>query len=185
MKTFELAGELRSDFGKKAAKALRKQELAPCNLYGCGVNIAFTVKVADVRKLLYTPDTQVVILTIDGKTYNCVVKEAQFHPVKETLFHIDFLAVDEKKPVIVEIPVQLNGLAEGVKAGGKLALEMRKLKVKAIYTDLPDRVIIDVTSLGLGKKIQVSDLHYDNYEIVNVKEQVVAQVKATRASKQG
>ncbi len=183
MKNFELSGELRSDFGKKAAKALRKEELVPCNLYGCGVNVAFTVKVADVRKLIYTPDTQVVNLTIDGKQYNAVVKELQFHPVKETLFHIDFLAVDEKKPVIVEIPVQLTGLAEGVKAGGKLALEMRKLKVKAIYTNLPDRVVIDVTNLGLGKKIQVADLAFEGYEIANVKEQVVAQVKATRASR--
>ncbi|MCQ2335215.1 MAG: 50S ribosomal protein L25/general stress protein Ctc [Paludibacteraceae bacterium] len=183
MKTFELTGELRSEFGKKAAKALRKQELVPCNLYGCGEQITFTVNTNDVRKLIYTPDTQVVILTIGDKTYNCVVKELQFHPVKELLLHIDFLVVDENKPVVVAIPVQLNGLAEGVKAGGKLSLEMRKLKVRAIYTNLPDRVEIDVTSLGLGKKIMVADLHYEGYEIANVKEQVVCQVVATRASK--
>lgn len=185
MKTFELAGELRQEFGKKAAKALRKEELVPCNLYGCGVNLTFTVNVNDVRKLIYTPDTQVVALTVAGKEYKAVVKELQFHPVKEQLLHIDFLAVSEDKPVVVEIPVQLNGLAEGVKAGGKLALEMRKLKVRAIYTNIPDRVVIDVTNLGLGKKIQVADLHFEGYEIANVKEQVVAQVKATRASRQG
>lgn len=185
MKTFELAGELRQDFGKKAAKALRKEELVPCNLYGCGENVTFTVNVNDVRKLIYTPDTQVVALTIAGKEYKAVVKELQFHPVKELLLHIDFLAVNEEKPVVVEIPVQLTGLAEGVKAGGKLALEMRKLKVRAIYTNIPDRVVIDVTNLGLGKKIQVSDLSFEGYEIANVKEQVVAQVKATRASRQG
>jgi len=184
MKTFELSGELRSDFGKKAAKNLRKQELVPCNLYGNGENVTFTVNVNDVRKLIYTPDTQVVALTVAGKTHMCVVKELQWHPVKEILFHIDFLEVTEEKPVTVEIPVQLQGLAEGVKAGGKLALEMRKVKVNAIYTNLPDRVVVDVTNLGLGKKIQVQDLQFENYKVVNAKELIVCQVKATRASKQ-
>ncbi len=184
MKTFELSGELRSEFGKKAAKELRKQELVPCNLYGSGENITFTVKVADVRKLIYTPDTMVVILTIAGKKHNAVIKELQFHPVKEQLLHIDFLEVTDKKPVTVDIPVQVVGHAEGVKAGGKLSLEVRKLKVCGLYTNLPDRVVVDVTSLGLGKRIQVSDLHFDNYSIANVKDMMVVQVKATRASKQ-
>lgn len=185
MKVFELAGEIRNDFGKKAAKELRKQELVPCNLYGLGLNVAFTVKVADVRKLIYTPDTQAVALTIDGKNYMAVVKELQFHPIKEQILHIDFFAVNEEKPVIVEVPVQLTGLAEGVKAGGKLQLEMRKLKVQAIYTNIPDRVVIDVTNLGLGKKIMVGDLQFDGYSIANSKGLLVARIKATRASKQG
>lgn len=184
MKTFELKGEIRSDFGKKAAKELRKQDLIPCNLYGGESNVTFAVKTNDVRKLVYTPDTQVVELEIGGKKHHAVVKELQFHPVKELIFHIDFLEVNEKKPVTVEVPVQLTGLAEGVKAGGKLSLEARKLKVSAIYTNLPDRVVIDVTNLGLGKKIQVCDLQFEDYKIMNVPDQMVAQVKATRASKQ-
>ena len=182
MKTFELKGELRSDFGKKAAKLLRKQELVPCNLYGNGENVTFTVKENDIRKMIYTPDTLIIALNINGKERKAIVKELQFHPVSERVLHIDFLEVNEKKPVIVEIPIQLEGHAEGVKAGGKLSLEKRKLKVKGIYTNFPDRLIIDVTPLGLGKKLQVADLHYDNLELVNVKEQVVVQVKATRAS---
>ena len=182
MKVFELSGELRNDFGKKAAKALRKQELVPCNLYGNGENLTFTVTVNDVRKLIYTPDTQVVKLTVAGKEHMCVVKELQFHPVKEILFHIDFLEVTEEKPVTVEIPVQLQGLAEGVKAGGKLSLEMRKLKVNGIYTQFPDRVVVDVTSLGLGKKIAVSDVHIEGLTMMNPKDACVAEVKATRQS---
>lgn len=185
MKTFELAGAARAEFGKKAAKELRKQNLIPCNLYGNGVNLTFTVAEGDVRKMIYTPDTMLILLNVDGKEYKAVVKEEQFHPISGDCLHIDFYAVAEDKPVTVEIPVQLTGLAEGVKAGGKLALEMRKLKVQAVYTAIPERVVIDVTNLGLGKKIQVADLHYDEYQIVNVKEQVVAQVKATRASRQG
>lgn len=184
MKEFNLAGSVRSEFGKKAAKALRKQELVPCNLYGVDGNVTFTVNVNDVRKMIYTPDTLVINLNIDGKECKAVIKELQFHPVTEQLFHIDFFQVTEDKPVTVAIPVQLTGHAEGVKAGGKLQLVTRKLNVKALYTNLPDRIVVDVTPLGLGKKLQVGELHYDNLEIVNVKTQIVAQVKATRQSAQ-
>lgn len=182
MKSIDVKGTLRNEYGKKAAKALRKQELVPCNLYGNGQNVTFTVSVNDVRKLIYTPDTMLVNLSIEGNEYKAVVKELQFHPVTENLLHIDFLEVTEQKPVTVEIPVALTGLAEGVKAGGKLSLDMRKLKVRGIYTAIPERIQIDVTPLGLGKKFQVSDLHIDGLEMMNVKEASIAQVKATRAS---
>jgi len=182
MKTFELTGALRADFGKKAAKAIRKQNLVPCNLYGLGENITFTVNVEDVRKLIYTPDTMAVALTIGEKKVMAVIKELQFHPISENLLHMDFLAVNEEKPVVVEIPVQLTGHAEGVKAGGKLCMDMRKLKVKGIYTQIPERVVVDVTNLGLGKKMAVSDITVENCTLMNVKDACVAQVKATRAS---
>ena len=156
MKVFELVGTPRSEYGKKAAKALRAEELIPCNLYGCGQNCTFTVSVSDARKLIFSPDTQIVALTIGEIKTNAVVKEMQFHPISGNTLHIDFLAVDENKPVIVEIPVQLNGLAEGVKAGGKLVQRMRKMKVQGIYTAFPDRINIDVTTLGLGKKVAVA-----------------------------
>lgn len=182
MKTFELAGTLRADFGKKAAKALRKQDQVPCNLYGLGENITFTVNNADIRKMIYTPDTLAIALTIGEKKCMAVVKELQFHPISGNVLHIDFLAVNEKKPVTVEIPVVLEGHAEGVKAGGKLSLEMRKLKVNGIYTNIPDRVIVDVTALGLGKKLAVSDITVEGCKLMNVKDACVAQVKATRAS---
>ena len=182
MKTFDLTGTPRAEYGKKASKALRNAEMVPCNLYGLGENITFTVAAADVRKLLYTPDTLLVNLTIDGKAKTAVVKEAQFHPIKDQVLHIDFLEVNDKKPVMVEIPVQLQGLAEGVKAGGKLSLEMRKLKVKGIYTAIPERIVVDVTTLGLGKKIAVSDINIEGLQMMNVKDACVAQVKATRAS---
>lgn len=184
MKVFELEGTKRTEYGKKAAKALRKQELVPCNIYGvAGQECTFTVKVADVRKLIYTPDTQVVDLTIDGVKHMAVVKELQFHPVKEQLLHIDFLEVTESKPVTVEIPVRLNGHAEGVKAGGKLVLGMRKMKINGLYTQLPDRIEIDVTNLGLGKKLNVSDVVLaEGLKAMNVPSLCVAEVKATRQS---
>ena len=182
MKTFELTGELRNEFGKKAAKAMRKQDLIPCNLYGLGNNITFTVHAAAVRNLIYTPDTMVVALTIGAEKHMAVVKEMRFHPISENCLHIDFLEVNETKPVTVEIPVQLDGHAAGVKAGGKLSLEMRKLKVNGIYTQIPDRIVIDITNLGLGKKIAVNDVKVEGLKMMNVKDACVAQVKATRAS---
>jgi len=184
MKTFELNGTARAEFGKKAAKGLRRQGLVPCNLYGLGLNKTFTVKDVDVQKLINTPVVYAVKLNIDGEEQMAVVKELQFHPVKDNVLHIDFLAVDEKKPVVVSIPIRLEGHAEGVKAGGKLALQMRKLNVKGIYTDIPEEMVIDINHLGLGKKMLVADLHFDKLELTNVKSAVVVQVKATRASAQ-
>lgn len=184
MKTFELVGTPRSEYGKKAAKTFRKENLVPCNLYGNGENVTFTVTVDDVRKLIYTPDTMAVALTIGEAKKMAVVKELQFHPVSEQLLHIDFLEVTEDKPVTVAIPVQLQGHAEGVKAGGKLALEMKKLKVNGIYTQIPNRVEIDVTNLGLGKKLYVGEVQLEGLKLMNPADSCVARVKATRASQQ-
>ncbi len=185
MKTFELVGTPRSEYGKKAAKTFRKENLVPCNLYGNGENVTFTVTVDDVRKLIYTPDTMAVALTIGETKKMAVVKELQFHPVSEQLLHIDFLEVTEDKPVTVAIPVQLQGHAEGVKAGGKLALEMKKLKVNGIYTQIPNRVEIDVTNLGLGKKLYVEAVTMpEGLKLMNPADSCVARVKATRASQQ-
>lgn len=185
MKIFELVGTPRSEYGKKAAKAFRQENLVPCNIYGNGENITFTVNVEDVRKLIYCPDTMAVALTIGESKKMAVVKELQFHPVTEQLFHIDFLEVTENKPVTVAIPVQLQGHAEGVKAGGKLALEMKKLKVNGIYTQIPNRVEIDVTELGLGKKLYVGAVQVaEGLKLMNPADACVARVKATRASQQ-
>jgi len=139
MKTFELTGTLRTDLGKKATKAQRKEDLIPAIIYGGEGNkdaIHFSVKDADVKKLIFTPEVFTVDLTLDGKKYKAILKDMQFHPVSDRLLHLDFLHIFEDKPIVIEIPVVLDGLAEGVKAGGKLSLDMRKLKVKALYTNI-------------------------------------------------
>lgn len=183
MKTFDLTGAARADFGKKAAKSIRAEKKVPCVLYGGENNVNFVVETSDIRKLIYTPEVYLVNLTIDGKTVKAIVKELQFHPLTEEVLHIDFLEVLDNKAVAVEIPVQLTGLAEGVKAGGKLSLEMRKLRVKGLYNDIPERIVIDVTHVGLGKKIQVADVAVGNLQLLNAKNAVVAQVKLTRAAR--
>lgn len=183
MKTFELKGTVRTDLGKKASKAERVAENVPCVLYGGKENIHFTTTVSDIRKLVYSPEVFVVDLNIDGKKTKAVMKALQFHPVSDKVLHIDFLQLTDDKPVVVELPVKLEGLAEGVKAGGKLALEMRKLKVKGFYKLIPENIVIDVTELGLGKSILVAKVSVPNLEILNAKNAVVAQVKLTRAAR--
>ncbi len=208
MKTFQLTAEPRTDLGKKAAKELRKSNLIPVVLNGGNViDLPFagtlkpgekiveignnkglittdlTVKADDVRKLIYTPDIFAIELSVNGETRNAVVKDIQFHPVKDNILHIDLLEVSDKKPVTIEVPVKLEGHAEGVKAGGKLNLSMKKIKVKAIYTEIPERVVINVDSLGLGKTLQIGDLHFDGLELVNAKNAVVCAVALTRAAR--
>lgn len=183
MKTFELQGTKRTELGKKASKALRAEEMIPCIIYGGETSVHFYVTEKAVRNLIYSPDIFAVELTLDGKKCMAVIKELQFHPVTDNLLHIDFLEVFENKPIIMEVPVELVGHAEGVKAGGKLQLEMRKLKVKAPYTHIPERLNIDVTNLGLGRTLQVGALHFEGLELANAKNAVVCSVRLTRAAR--
>jgi len=183
MKTFDLKGTVRTDLGKKATKAERTVDNVPCVLYGVAENVHFTTTVSEIRKLVYSPEVFVVNLEIGGIVTKAIMKALQFHPVTDKVLHMDFLAISEDKPVVVNLPVKLEGLAEGVKAGGKLALEMRNLKVKGLYTQIPENIVIDVTELGLGKSIQVAKVSVPNLEILNAKNAVVAQVKLTRAAR--
>ena len=190
MKSIEIKGSLRTETGKKATRELRKDNGVPCVLYGMqkdenGNQVAthFTVTVDGLRKLVYTPHIYVVDLNIDGKIVNAIMKDIQFHPVKDTILHVDFYQIDEAKPIVMEVPVQMEGLAEGVKAGGKLVLQMRKLKVRALYNVIPERLIINVAHLGLGKTVKVGELQYEGLELLNAKEAVVCAVKLTRAAR--
>lgn len=183
MKTFQLSGVGRADLGKKAAKAIRQEDAIPAVLYGGEATVHFTVTQDAVRNLIYTPEIYVVEVTVDGKTCNAIVKDLQFHPVTDRLLHIDLLQVFPEKAISFEVPVVLEGLAEGVKQGGKLSLEMRKLRVKALYTNIPEKLTINVAPLGLGKTIQVGELSFPNLELLNAKNAVVCAVKLTRAAR--
>lgn len=183
MKNLKLNGSLRAEFGKKAAKQFRKEAKVPCVLYGGEEVIHFTLNENDLRPLIITPDIHTVELNLDGKAYMSILKDAQFHPVKDNVLHIDFLQIFEDKPIIVEVPVKLNGLAEGVKDGGKLSQELRKLKVKGLYKNVPDVLNIDVTNLGLGKTMQVGLLDFANLEMVTPKQAIVCAVKLTRVAR--
>lgn len=183
MKVFELKGEIRKELGKKATKQLRKEEKVPCVLYGGEENIHFVVDLKAFDKLLYTPNTYIVKLNLGGKEVQAVLRETQFNPVNDKAIHADFYQVFEDKAVAVNIPVKVSGLAKGVQAGGKLSVSMRKLMVKGLVKDLPDTLPVDVTNLELGKSIQVHQLNYENLELLNAKNAVVAQIRLTRAAR--
>jgi large subunit ribosomal protein L25 len=183
MKTFQLEGSVRDALGKKATKAVRGEESIPCVIYGGTETVHFQVTESAVRKLIYTPEIFMVELVVAGKTYKTIMKALQFHPVTDKVLHIDFLEVSLNKPVVMEVPVKLEGLAEGVKAGGKLTQEMRKLKVKATYDKIPENLVVNVSSLGLGKTIQVGALSFEGLEILSPAMNVVTAVKLTRAAK--
>lgn len=190
MKSIAINGSLRTEIGKKATKSVRKADAVPCVLYGAqkdanGNQVAthFTVTNDELRNLVYTPHIYVVDLTIDGKTVNAIMKDIQFHPVTDKILHVDFYQIDEAKPIVMEVPVQLEGLAEGVKAGGKLALQMRKIKVKALYNVIPEKLTVNVSHLGLGKTVKVGELSFEGLELISAKEAVVCAVKLTRAAR--
>lgn len=208
MKTFQLSAEPRTDLGKKATKALRSTGKIPVVLNGGAiVELPYTgtlkagekiVEIGNgkglittdlavtkeaVRKLIYTPEIFAIELDVNGEKRMAVLKDIQFHPVKDSILHIDLLEVNDKKPVVIEVPVKLEGHAEGVKAGGKLNLSMKKLKVKAVYTNVPECLLVNVDTLGLGKSLQVGDLHFEGLELVNAKNAVVCAVQLTRAAR--
>jgi large subunit ribosomal protein L25 len=183
MKTFELKGAARPEVGKKAAKSARANDAIPCVLYGGKEVIHFQVITGEVRKLIYSPEIFVVAVDLDGKKVTAILKDIQFHPVKDNILHIDFLEIFEDKPITMDVPIKLTGLAEGVKEGGKLSQEMRKLKVKALYKHIPENLEINVESLGLGKTIQVGTLSFDKLTLLNNAVNVVAAVKLTRAAR--
>ena len=189
MKSINVKGTARTATGKKATRDLRKNGGVPCNLYGENKNengesiaMSFATTQEELRKLVYSPDIYSVNLTIDGKECKAVMKELQFHPVTDQLLHVDFYEITEEKPIVMEVPIQMTGLAEGVKAGGKLAASVRKLKVRAPYTAIPEKLIIDVTNLALGKTIKVGELSCEGLELVTSPSVVVCQVKMTRSA---
>ncbi|WP_080905260.1 50S ribosomal protein L25/general stress protein Ctc [Parabacteroides sp. Marseille-P3160] len=209
MKTFQLSGTPREDLGKKAAKAIRKESQIPAVLYGSSpvelpytgklssgdklveldhgkglIVTDFTITFDSIRKLVYSPEIFLVELDLKGnKKVKAIVKEIQFHPVSDAILHVDFLEVFDDKPIVIEVPVQLEGHSEGVKAGGKLGLEMRKLKVKALSSAVPEQLVINIDHLGLGKTVQVGELHFEGLELMNAKNAVVCGVKLTRAAR--
>ncbi len=184
MKTFELKGKIRENFGKRVVKSYRSDGLIPCIVYGGkGENLNFVVKQSDVRNLIYTPEVFIINLDLGEKKFKAILKEVQFHPVKEKILHIDFLHVFDDIPVVIDIPVRLKGLAAGVRAGGKLSLDSRRLKVRAFLADLPEELVINVEKLVLGKSIQVGDLKFEGLELLNSKNTLVCRVQQTRVSK--
>ena len=183
MKTVVIKGKKRTSLGKKESKKLRAQEIVPAVLYGGDEPIHFAVPFSELRKLVYTPSVYLIDLDIDGQVYKAIMQDVQWHVVDEQILHIDFLSVQDDKPIKIDIPVTVTGLAKGIKMGGKLNKNLRRLKVKALAKDLPDTISIDVTKLEIGQSIKVSELNVENLELLDTKTNVIVSVNITRAAK--
>ena len=189
MKEINVTGQKRTDLGKKASKTLRKEGLVPCNIYGLAEQdgkptaMAFAVPMTELRKIIYTPHIYVINLVIDGESHTAILKDIQFHPVTDAVLHVDFLEVNDQKPITIGIPVKLTGLAQGVRDGGRMNLSIRMSKFLAtIRTDVPIDLDLDVTALQIGKSIKIGQLSFEGLEIVTGKEVIVCSIKMTRAA---
>ena len=189
MKQITIEGTSRADLGKKATKAVRANGNVPCVLYGekkdengKPVAIHFEVSEKQINKLVFTPHIYLVDIKIDGEDNKGIMKEIQFHPVKDNVLHVDFFEVHAEKPIVMGVPIAAKGLADGVRAGGRLMMMIRKLQVRALYENIPEKLDVDVTKLQLGKSINAGQLSYDNLEIITPKEVIVCTVKMTRAA---
>lgn len=190
MKEISITGQKREALGKKASKAIRKQGMIPCNLYGENkqdgkpVALAFASPFSELRKVIYTPHIYVIKIDIDGTSHTAVMKEIQFHPVTDAPLHVDFYEVNDQQPITIGIPVKLIGLAQGVRDGGRMNLSIRKIAVTAPYQQIPEHLDIDVTALKIGKSIKVGDLSFEGLEFATSKDVVVCSIKMTRNAAQ-
>ncbi len=184
MQHFTLNGQIRQAANKAVIKAYRRQGLVPCNLYGLGLeNVLFTVDAKALKGLTNTPKSYIVDLVLDnGQAYTAILHELQWHPVSDECLHVDFLAVDETKPIAINVPVTISGHAAGVQRGGKFYQILREVKVCATMANLPDELPIDVSPLNLDQQFKAGDLKVENVTILTQKGAVICGVKSTRNS---
>ncbi|SEM14234.1 LSU ribosomal protein L25P [bacterium A37T11] len=184
MKSFAISGSLRENVGKRDAKELRYQGKVPAVLYGGKEQYHFSVSAADLKPLVYTPDVHFVEINLDGSKYQAIVQETQFHPLTDVLRHIDFLLLDDKKPVSVSIPIKLTGTSPGVREGGKLIQKLRNLRVKALPNDLPQYIEVSLEPLTVGKSVRVDEVKLDKVTILNNGDDTIVSVITSRALRQ-
>lgn len=180
MKTVSLSGSLRGNVGKKDAKKARKEGKVPCVLYGGKDQVHFMMEEKAFKSILFTPDTFMIELDLDGKKYNVILQDIQYHPVTDLVLHADFLEIIPDKPIKVPIPVQVNGTSKGVLKGGKLTKKFRKLLVKGLAENIPDKIDVDITKLDIGDSIKISDLKLENIEFLDPKNAMVITVRTAR-----
>ena len=184
MKTITIEGQLRTDSGKKSTRQLRSQELVPGVIYGGEKEVNFSAPVKAFKNLVYTPEFQVAEVSVEGKSYRCILKDLQFDKVSDALIHVDLLELVETKKVIATLPLKFTGTSVGVKAGGKLVTKMKSLKVKALPKDLKENIEVDITNLELNGNIRVEDVKTEGMEILNSPRIPIASVVMTRQLKQ-
>ena len=184
MKSITIKGSKRESVGKLATKALRNADKVPCVLYGGESPIHFSANELDFSKLVYTPNAHTVVINLEGgEKINAILQDIQFHPVSDKILHVDFYQIFDDKPVTMEIPVIFEGSAPGVLiSGGVLSINKRKLKVRAVPSNLPDFIKADISELELGDKLIIEELKTSDYIILHPDNMVVCKVRTSRAS---
>jgi len=183
MKSITINGSKRESVGKKATKALRNAGEIPCVLYGGDKPVHFSAAELAFSKLVYTPNAHTVVIALDnGDTMDAVLQDIQFHPVTDRILHVDFYQLFQDKEIAMDIPVRLVGNSKGVKNGGVLRRNNRKLRVKALPTNLPDFIEIDITPMKIGSKFYVGDLDQEKYRFLHTDNTVVCQIKTARTA---
>ena len=184
MKSITIEGQLRTETGKKATRQLRSQDLVPGVIYGGEKEISFAAPSMAFKTFVYTPEFQQAEVKLDGKIYNCILKDLQFDKVSDKLIHIDLMELVQDKKVIADIPIKFTGVSKGVKEGGHLIIKMKSLKVKTLPKFLKENIELDITSLELNGNVRVEDVKADNFEIMNSPRIPIASVVMTRQLKQ-
>jgi len=184
MKSIAISGSPRENVGKRDAKELRYQGLVPAVLYGGQNQVHFSVSASDLKGLVFTPDVQFVDLDVAGVKAKAIIQDVDYHPLTEQPLHVDFLELNDSKPVVMEIPVKLTGTSPGVKTGGKLVQKLRKLRVKALPKDMPQSVEVSLESLEVGKSVAVEELKFNDFRIMNNGDDTIVSVIMSRALKQ-
>jgi large subunit ribosomal protein L25 len=182
MKTIEIKGSFRTELGKKSSKEIRKTGNVPCVIYGKEKNIHFYAHENSFKNLVYTAEAHLVKLSIEDKEYKAVLKDMQFHPVKDNIMHADFIEIHDNKPVVINIPIKVTGDSAGVIAGGKLSIKRRTLKVKGLADNLPEALPIDITNLKIHEGIKVGELSYDKIELLDPKKSMVLTIATSRVA---
>jgi len=181
MKQVSMSGSLRENVGKKDARRHRVQGLVPCVLYGGKEQMHFTLDEKAFGKLIFTPDSYLVNITLGGNTYRAILKDVQYHPVSDSVLHADFLEVMDGKPIVTSLPIAFTGTSKGVLRGGKLVKKLRKLKVKGMVQDIPDSIEIDITKLNIAQSILIRDMKHPKLRFLDPENSVIVAVKTARA----
>ena len=182
MKSVDISGTPRTGLGKKHARAARREGMVPCVIYGGDQVVHFTAHPNDVKPVVYTPEFKQANISVDGKSYRCILKDSQFHPVTDNLLHLDFLQLIEGKSVKVNIPVRCDGPAAGVKEGGRLNQKIRRVTVKTTPDKLVEELVVDVKELVLGQSVRVKDIPIkEGMEVMSAPNSPIASVETPRA----
>lgn len=182
MRIVSMSGALREHVGKKDAKALRRDAKVPCVMYGKGEQIAFSVAQNAFDRIIFNPEPCFVEIDINGTKHSAMMKDIDFHPVTDIVYHADFYELSDNKPIVMSIPVHTTGTSVGVMKGGKLAYKQKRLNVKALPANMPNEIVVDITKLDVAQRVKVQDIPTNNFEILNPKSSEVLVVNSTRVS---